>query len=213
MAHLETHRRYGTIDDFDKLSKIVSSLPSLHHQGLVICEPCDVPVNKRHLDMVYTHIINSDKPFLGAITTKERAQQSVDMAKILFGARYMEDHCVIMGNVNTNSPLLIDKVASEAIEVYCGHNQGIVVAPFILGGAMGPVTTAASIAQALAEAMICGAYSQLIKPGAPFVMGNFFIIDEPSIRRSHFWYARACHVELCYWSISKALKSTFALWG
>ena len=78
----------------------------------------------------------------------------------------MQHNCVIMGNVNTNSPLHVDKVVTEAIRVYCGAGQGIVVAPFILGGAMGPVTTAASIAQALAEAMVCGAFSQLVRARA-----------------------------------------------
>ena len=170
---LEKGRRYGSFEDFEKLVKIAASLPSLHHTGLVICEPVDVPVNKRHLDMLYTHMRFSDKPFLGAITEKVRAEDSVAMARILFGEDFTRDHCVIMGNVNTNSPLLVDRVVTEAIQVYCGAGQGIVVAPFILGGAMGPVTTAASIAQALAEAMACGAFSQLVRPGAPFVMGNF----------------------------------------
>jgi trimethylamine--corrinoid protein Co-methyltransferase len=78
-----------------------------------------------------------------------------------------------MGNVNTNSPLLVDRVVTEAIRTYNGNGQGIVVVPFILSGAMGPVSTAASIAQALAEAMIVGAFSQLVKPGSPFIMGNF----------------------------------------
>ncbi|MEX3011020.1 trimethylamine methyltransferase family protein [Hoeflea sp. TYP-13] len=169
----EKGRRYGNIEDFEKLSKLVSMLPSLHHMGLVICEPCDLPVNKRHLDMLYAHMRFSDKPFLGAITEMERAEDSVAMARILFGESFMRDNCVIMGNVNTNSPLHVDRVVTQAIQVYCGAGQGIVVAPFILGGAMGPVTTAASIAQAFAEAMICGAFSQLVKPGAPFVMGNF----------------------------------------
>lgn len=170
---LEKGRRYGSFDDFDKLTRLVASLPSLHHMGLVVCEPVDVPVNKRHLDMVYAVMRNSDKPFLGAITEKVRAEDSVAMARILFGEEFVAENCVIMGNVNTNSPLLVDRVVTEAIQVYCGAGQGIVVAPFILGGAMGPVTTAASIAQALAEAMACGAFSQLVRRGAPFVMGNF----------------------------------------
>ena len=170
---LEGGRRYGTLDDFEKMVKIVAQLPSLHHSGLVICEPCDQPVSKRHLDMVYAHMKYGDKPHLGAITEKSRAEDSVDMARILHGADFMEENCVIMGNVNTNSPLLVDRVVTEAAQVYCGANQGLVVAPFILGGAMGPVTTAASIAQAFAEAMIVGAFTQLVRPGAPYVMGNF----------------------------------------
>jgi len=170
---IEGGRRYGTYEDFEKLVKIVSQLSSLHHSGLVIVEPCDLPVSKRHLDMVYAHMKFNDKPHLGAITEMSRAQDSVDMARILHGEAFMENNCVIMGNVNTNSPLLVDRVVTEAAQVYCGANQGLVVVPFILGGAMGPVTTAASIAQAFAEAMMVGAFTQLIRPGAPFIMGNF----------------------------------------
>jgi trimethylamine--corrinoid protein Co-methyltransferase len=170
---LKGGRRYGDMDSFIKLVKLVQMLPSLHHSGLVIVEPCDVPVSKRHLDMVYAHMRYTDKPHLGAITEKSRAQDSVNMAEILHGKEVMDAHCVIMGNVNTNSPLLVDKVVTEAIRVYCGRGQGIVVVPFILSGAMGPVSTAASVTQAMAEAMMCCAYAQLIKPGAPFVLGNF----------------------------------------
>lgn len=170
---LEQGRRYGTINDLENLVKIAYQLPSIHHNGFVICEPCDVPVSKRHLDMLYAHMRYSDKPFLGAITAKSRAQDSLDMVRVLFGAEVVENNCVIMCNVNTNSPLLVDKVVTEAAQVYCGAGQGLVAVPFILGGAMGPVTTAASIAQALAEAMVVGAFTQLVKPGAPFILGNF----------------------------------------
>jgi len=170
---LDKGRRYGSLDDFEKLVKLTAMLPSLHHSGFVTCEPCDVPVNKRHLDMLYAHMRYSEKPFLGAITAKSRAEDCVEMARLLFGSDFVARNCVIMGNVNTNSPLLVDKVVTEAIQVYCGAGQGIIAAPFILGGAMGPVTAAASIAQALAEAMMCCAFSQLVRPGAPFILGNF----------------------------------------
>ncbi|SLN18326.1 Trimethylamine methyltransferase (MTTB) [Roseovarius litorisediminis] len=166
-------RRYGDMESFEKLVKLAYMHPNLHHTGLVICEPCDVPVSHRHLDMVYTHMACSDKPHLGAITEMSRAQDSVDMAEILHGRDFMEENCVIMGNVNTNSPLLVDRVVTEAIRVYCSRNQGIVVVPFILSGAMGPVSTAASVTQAMAEAMMCCAFAQLVRPGAPFILGNF----------------------------------------
>lgn len=166
-------RRYATFDDFEKLVKLTYMHPNLHHSGLVIAEPTDIPVSKRHLDMVLAHMTLSDKPHLGAITEMSRAQDSVDMAEIIHGSEVMRDNCVIMGNVNTNSPLLVDKVVTEAARVYSSRGQGMIVAPFILTGAMGPVSTAASIAQAMAEAMMVCAFIQLIRPGAPFVMGNF----------------------------------------
>jgi len=170
---LEGGRRYATFADFEKLLKLTYMHPHLHHGGLVIAEPTDVPVSKRHFDMVYAHMTLSDKPHLGAITEKSRAQDSVDMAEILHGKETMDNNVVIMANVNTNSPLLIDRVVTEAIQVYSSRGQAMVVTPFILTGAMGPVSTAAAIAQAMAEAMICCTFAQLVRPGAPFVMGNF----------------------------------------
>ncbi|MEM9496335.1 MAG: trimethylamine methyltransferase family protein [Pseudomonadota bacterium] len=170
---LENGRRYGDIAAFRDLVRLTYMMPSLHHGGFVTCEPCDIPVNKRHLDMLLAHMTLSDKPHLGAITEMSRAQDSVDMAEIVFGADVMDEHCVIMGNVNTNSPLLVDKVVTEAARTYSTRGQGMIVVPFILTGAMGPVSTAASVAQAMAEAMSVCAYVQLLRPGAPFVLGNF----------------------------------------
>ena len=173
VSDLDQGRRYGSLEDLQNLIRITYSTPSLHHSGGILVEPCDVPVNKRHLDINYAHMRYSEKAYLGAITAKDRAEDSISMARILFGTEFMQEHCCVIGNVNANSPLMFDKVASEAIQVYCGANQGIIVAPFILGGAMGPVTTAASLGQALAEGMAAGAFSQLVREGALFVLGNF----------------------------------------
>lgn len=170
---LDGGRRYGTLEDFHRLVKLTHALDPLHHSGFVTCEPCDIPVSKRHLDMVLAHMTLTDKPHLGAITERSRAEDSVAMARILHGDAVFNTNCVIMANVNTNSPLLVDKVVTEAIEVYSGAGQGIIAVPFILGGAMGPVTTAGAIAQALAEAMMVGAYVQIVRRGAPFILGNF----------------------------------------
>jgi trimethylamine--corrinoid protein Co-methyltransferase len=170
---LEGGRRYATFDDFEKLVKLAFMHPNLHHTGLVIAEPTDIPVSKRHLDMVHAHLVLNDKPHLGAITEKSRAQDSVDMVEVVFGKELMDNNICIMANVNTNSPLLVDRVVTEAIQVYSGRGQAMVVTPFILTGAMGPVSTAASVAQAMVESMMCCAFAQLVRPGAPFVMGNF----------------------------------------
>ncbi len=170
---LDRGRRYGTLDDFQNFIKLAYACPWLHHSGGTVCEPTDVPVNKRHLDMVYSHMRYSDKAFLGSITTVERADDSVDMARILFGRDFVDQNCVIMGNVNVNSPLLWDGTATKVIRAYARANQAAVIVPFILGGAMGPVTNAGAIAQAVAETMVGCAISQLERPGAPVIFGNF----------------------------------------
>ncbi len=166
-------RRQGTMEDFRNLVKLAHMIPWLHHTSGTVCEPVDIPVNKRHLDMVYAHIKYSDKPFMGAVTAPERAQDSITMARIVFGDEFLESNCVIQGNINVNSPLVYDNTMSGALKAYARANQGVVITPFILGGAMSPVTMPAAVAQAHAETMVGVALTQLIRPGSSAVYGNF----------------------------------------
>ena len=170
---LEGGRRYGSMEDFRNFVKLAYQSPWLHHSGGTICEPVDIPVNKRHLDMVYAHIRWSDKAFMGSVTAPERAEDSIEMCRLLFGAEFVDQNCVILGNINVNSPLVYDITMTGALRAYAAANQAAVVVPFILGGAMGPVTTAGAIAQAHAETMVGVALTQLVRPGAPVIYGNF----------------------------------------
>ena len=170
---LEGGRRYGTLVDFENFVKLAYSIPWLHHSGGTVCEPVDIPVNKRHLDMVAAHLRLSDKPFMGSVTAQERAEDSIEMARIVFGREFVDGHCVIMGNINANSPLVYDATMTKALRAYAAANQCAVVVPFILGGAMGPVTTAGAIAQSLAETMAGCALTRLTRPAAPVIFGNF----------------------------------------
>jgi trimethylamine--corrinoid protein Co-methyltransferase len=170
---LDHGRRYGTIEDFRNFVKLAYSSPHLHHSGGTVCEPVDVPVNKRHLDMVYSHIRYSDKPFMGSVTAPERARDTVEMARITFGADYLEDHAVILSLINANSPLVWDATMLGAARAYAEANQATLLTPFILAGAMAPVTAAAVCAQTLAEALGGMTFVQLVRPGAPVVLGSF----------------------------------------
>src|SRR5258708_35808070 len=110
---------------------------------------------------------------MGSVTTGPRAADSIELCRILFGADFVANHCVILGNVNVNSPLVLDGEASRVIRTYAAANQAPVCVPFILGGAMGPVTTAGPLAQCYAEAMFCVALAQLERPGSPPILGHF----------------------------------------
>ena len=173
VSDLDRGRRYGTLEDFHNFIKLTYVSPWLHHSGGTVCEPVDVPVSKRHLDMVYAHMRYSDRAFMGSVTTAARAADSIEMCRILFGADFVDRNCVILGNVNVNSPLVLDGEASRVIRTYAAANQAPVCVPFILGGAMGPVTTAGGLAQCFAEATFCVALGQLERQGSPAILGNF----------------------------------------
>lgn len=175
---LDNGRRYGTIEDFRNFVKLAYSTPWLHHSGGTICEPVDLPVNKRHFDMVYSHMKLSDKPFMGSVTHPSRAEDTVEMAKILFGDRWIDaetgrPRTVTVSLINVNSPLTYDATMLGALKVYARNNQGVLVTPFILAGAMAPVTVAGTCAQTLAEALAGLALVQIINPGCPCILGSF----------------------------------------
>jgi trimethylamine--corrinoid protein Co-methyltransferase len=170
---LEGVRRYATIEDFRNFVKLAYLAPSIHHSGGTVCEPVDVPVNKRHLDMVYSHMRYSDKPFMGSVTAPERAEDTVEMAKILFGADFVDKNTVVINLINANSPMVFDETMLGALKVYARNNQACVVTPFILAGAMSPVTVAGTLTQVLAEVLAGAAMTQLCRPGAPVLMGTF----------------------------------------
>ena len=170
---MDSGRRYGSLRDFENIVKLAYSIPWLHHSGGTVCEPVDLPANKRHLDMVYAHLRWSDKPFMGSVTTPERAEDSIDMARVVFGTDFVDKNCVIMGNINMNSPLVFDHAMSGSLRAYAAANQCPVVVPFVLGGATAPVTMAGAITQALAEVLVGVALGQLERPGSPAIFGNF----------------------------------------
>ena len=170
---VEEGRRYATLEDFHNLTKLHHMLPAVHHSGGVVVEPVDVPVPERHLEMAFAHLTLNDKPFMGAVTTPERAEDTVRMAKLVFGERFVEENCCIYSVVNSNAPLVWDATMLGALKTYARHNQAVVVSPFILAGAMSPASIAGTLVQVLAEAMAGLSLIQMIRPGAPSVFGTF----------------------------------------
>ncbi len=170
---LDGGRRYATMEDFRNFVRVAYLSKWLHHSGGTVCEPTDIPVNKRHLDMLTAHMTLSDKPFMGSVTAPERAVDSVRMCELLFGADFVAANTVMTSLININSPLTFDATMMGALEVYAAAGQACIVSPFIVGGAMAPVSVAGTLTQVLAEVLAGVAYSQLVRPGAPVIFGAF----------------------------------------
>ena len=187
-------RRYATMGDFQKFVKLGYMSKWLHHSGGTVCEPTDVPVNKRHLDMLHAHMTLSDKPFMGSVTEPSRAQDSVDMASVLFGKDFVQENTVMTSLININSPMTFDDVMMGALEVYAQNNQACIISPFIVGGAMAPVSVAGTLTQVMAEALAGIAYSQLIRPGAPVIMGAFVTSIDMNSGAPTFGTPEAAHI-------------------
>jgi trimethylamine--corrinoid protein Co-methyltransferase len=167
-------RRDGTLEDFRSFTKLAQSFAALDSAGGVICEPNDAPLDSRHLDMTYALQTLTDKIYMGNVVSGTNARDTIAMSEILFGGRdAIETTPVTISLINCNSPLRWDDRMLDAQFEYSAANQPVVLTPFILMGAMSPVTIPAALVQQIAEALSGIALSQLIRPGCPVIFGSF----------------------------------------
>jgi trimethylamine---corrinoid protein Co-methyltransferase len=172
-------RRDATLDDFRRLCMLSQSFPELDSAGGVICEPNDAPLDSRHLDMVLALQTLTDKVYMGNVVSGQNAADTIAMTEILFGGaggkgrEAIEAVPATISLINCNSPLRWDDRMLDAQFEYCAARQPVVLTPFLLMGAMSPVTIPAALVQQLAEALSGIALAQLIRPGCPVIFGSF----------------------------------------
>ncbi|HEY7043231.1 MAG TPA: trimethylamine methyltransferase family protein [Nocardioidaceae bacterium] len=167
-------RRDATMEDFRNFAKLAQSYAVMDSAGGVVCEPNDTPLDSRHLDMTYALQTLTDKVYMGNVVSGVNAADTIAMGSILFGGRdVIEQAPVSISLINCNSPLRWDDRMLDAQFEYCEAAQPVVLTPFLLMGAMSPVTIPATLVQQMAEALSGIALSQLIRPGCPVIFGSF----------------------------------------
>jgi trimethylamine--corrinoid protein Co-methyltransferase len=167
-------RRDATMADFENFVRLSQSFDELDSPGGTIVEPNDTPLDSRHLDMVYALQTLSDKPYMGSVISGPNAVDTIEMGRILFGgADALERAPVSISLINCNSPLRWDDRMLSAMVEYNRAGQAVVMTPFLLMGAMSPVSIPATLVQQIAEALSGIALCQLVRPGCPVVFGSF----------------------------------------
>ncbi len=170
---IQRGRREARLVDFQNFVKLAYMSPYIHHSGGTIVEPTDEPDATRHLDMLFSHIKYSDKAFMGSVMSRANAQDSVRIAEILYGANEIRQNPALISLINISSPRRLDDRMLEALTVYAKARQAVIITPFIMAGAMSPVSLAGTLIQQNAEALAGIAYAQMVNPGTPVVYGSF----------------------------------------
>ena len=193
---LDGTRRPGTLEDFKNFTKLNHLSPALHMSGGVVCEPMDVPVPKRHLYMTQNLLTYSSKPFMGAVTSKERAEDSLHMAGIVFGQDVVRNTTVMTCLANGNTPLVWDKTMLDSVRVFAAANQATLFSPFVLGGASTPASTVGAVIQVNIEALTGVAFSQLVRAGAPALYGQWVSTVSMKTGAPQAGTPEICHMNL-----------------
>jgi trimethylamine--corrinoid protein Co-methyltransferase len=174
-AHdLDRGRRPGVMSDYVNFLKLVQSCNALHVAGEQLVVPHDIPVSARHLERSLAAFTLTDKAYMEAAHGRIITADAIRMAEIVFGEDLAASKkTAVAGVINASSPLRYDDRMVGGILTYARANQALIITPFILAGAMGPITMAGAVAQQNAEALAGAALAQLAQPGAPVVYGGF----------------------------------------
>lgn len=171
---LNGNRRASTLEDLRNFNRLTQALPGFHIAGGFTCEPTDIAVPWRHLEMIRTALLDTDLHFFGLATGKARSEDCVAMARLVHGA-FMDDHAVMLAHISGNSPLVWDATMLEGLRVYAEAGQVVLLSPFVLGAANTPADVAATVAQLNAEALACLAYAQLVRAGTRMIYGQYTV--------------------------------------
>ena len=162
------------MSDYKNFLKLAHSCKAIHLAGEQLIVPHDVPVSFRHLHRFQATLHHTDKAFMGAAHGRIISADNIEMMKLVYGKGITEsDQPVLGGVINASSPLRYDERMIGGMLTYAQARQALIITPFILAGAMSPITMAAAVAQQNAEALAGVAFTQLIQPGTPVIYGGF----------------------------------------
>lgn len=168
---LDGVRRPSTLEDAHNFFKMAQMSQAMHVPGILPVEPQDVPVPQRHLELVHAALTLTDKPIKGSVLSETAARDTMDMLRIVHGEEFVDQNVVVAALLNCNTPLVWDDTMLQSLRVYAAANQPCLLTPFVLAGASAPASPQAGVALLIAESLAGIAYAQLIRKGAPMVLG------------------------------------------
>ncbi len=173
MDYVQNERRGATFEDYVAFTKLAGHSKTLDVVGGVLVEPNDIEDHIRHAKMFHAAVKYTDKCLMGSAMGGKKAQESLEMAGILFGGvDKVKKNPALISLINTNSPLEFDPRMLEALMVYARNNQPVIIAALAMTGTTSAVTLAGSLVQHNAEILSGVVLAQLINPGTPVAFGS-----------------------------------------
>jgi len=174
-------KRDATMADYDNFVKLAGASKNMHMTGGTVVEPTDVEDEIRHLKMAYSHIINSDKCFMGSSSGYEHAMDSIKLTAVLHGGMdVIKEKPALICLVNSVTPLKYDDRMLGGLMAYAETGQPMVIASLVMAGSTGPATMAGALSLQNAEVLAGSTLTQCINPGTPVVYGSTSAVTDMS---------------------------------
>ena len=171
--------RQATMADYDAFCKLVQTSRVMNINGFLMAAPADLPAETAHLDMLFANITLCDKPFMGSSVSKTAAEDCIDMAGIVWGGKEkLKDTPVTISLITPLSPLQYTPEMTGSIITSARYNQACIFGALLMAGTSGPLNIAGLLVQQNAENLAGVTLSQLVRPGAPVIVGGISAISD-----------------------------------
>ena len=170
---MDNGRREGTLEDFNNFAKLAYLSPYMDITGGMMTEPNDIPIANRNAERIYSSMILSDKPFMGAGTGAEDARQTIEMASMVFGSREeMAEKPPFVSILCSLTPLAFDDKMCGGIMEYARAGMPQLISSLAIAGATAPVTMEGTLVVQNAEILAGIILTQLVREGAPIIFAG-----------------------------------------
>lgn len=203
-------RQAATLADLEALHKLTQLLPEFTLASALACEPTEIAVGARHVAGLKSLFLHCDKPFLAPAQSAAEADDTIAMARLVFGQNLPP---VMLAIVQSRQPRIWDGAALAVIRSYARANQPCVIMPKAPAGAASPASVAGSLAFLHAQALAGLAFTQLVAPGSPQLYGQHAVAVNMRSGAPMGATPEALQMMLAFGQLARHCKLAFALNG
>ena len=168
-------RRDGTLADLEELLRLAQQTDAIDTPGRNMLEPNDVPLDVRHLVRALAAIRMTDRVWGGEASSDVAARRLPAPRRDRLRRRATRSRPIRCCSRTATSTRRCASTSgcSRGSSPTPRAGQAVIITPFLLMGAMAPVSVPAALVQQTVEALAGIALVQLIRPGTPSFMGSF----------------------------------------
>ena len=169
----EGEQRKATLADYDKFCKLVQTSRTIDITGFLMAAPSDLPAETAYLNMLYSNITLCDKPIMGSSVSRVAAEDCIAMASMVWGGKEkLMQTPVTVSLITPLSPLQYTTEMAGSVITLARYNQACIFGALLMAGASGPLGIAGVLVQQNAEILAGVTLTQLVRPGAPVIVGG-----------------------------------------
>ena len=165
-------RRPSVLDDVRRAARLADALPNLDFV-MSMAQASDVNQATSDRSAFLAMLENTTKPIVFTAWDEHGLADIVAMAEeVVGGAKELASNPFLLAYLEPTSPLQHPEEVMRKVLFMADKQLPFVYAPGPIEGASAPITSAGSLAMAIAEGLSGLAIAQLKRPGSPFLFGS-----------------------------------------